>query len=90
MEANAPSSRLLVLHRRKDFFDEDVLGDTEIGGVVENVVDTTEQPHHQRFYEVGVLLVIHALEVKALKPGEREAVFDVIEDGVVDTLANPL
>ena len=81
---------LLVLHRREDLFDEDVLGNAEIGGVVEHVVDAAEQPHHQRLDQVGVLLVVHALEVEALKAREREAVFDVVEDGVVNALANPL
>ena len=90
MEASAPSSNCLILHRREDLFDEDVLGNAEIGGVVEHIVDAPEQPHHQRLDQVGVLLVVHALEVEALEARQREAVFHVVEDGVVDALANPL
>ena len=81
---------LLVLHRREDLFDQDVLGNAEIGGVVENVVDAPEKPHHQRLDQVGILLVVHALEVEALQARQREAVFDVVEDGVVDAFPNPL
>jgi hypothetical protein len=44
----------------------------------------------KRLDQVGILLVVHALEVEALEPREREAVFHVVEDGVVDALANPL
>ena len=82
--------QLLVLHRREDLFDEDVLGNAEIGGVVEHVVDSPEEPYHQRLDQVGILFVVHALEVEALQAREREAVFDVVEDGVVDAFPNPL
>ena len=82
--------QLPVLHRREDLFDEDVLGHAKIGGVVEHVVDAAQQPHHQRLDQVGVLLVVHALEVEALQAREREAVFDVVEDGGIDAFANPL
>ena len=67
-----------------------MLGHAKIGGVVEHIVDAAQQPHHQRLDQVGVLLVVHALEVEALEAGEREAVFHVVEDGVIDAFANPL
>ena len=78
--------QLPVLHRRENLFDENVLRNAEIGRVVEHIVDAPQQPHHQRLDQVGVLLVVDALEVEALQARKREAVFHVVEDGVVDAL----
>ena len=82
--------QLLVLHGGENLLDEDMLGNAQICRVIENVVDPAQQPHHQRLNQVGVLLVVHALEVEALQPGERELVFHVVKDGAVNTLAYPL
>ena len=82
--------QLLVLHRREDLFDEDVLGNAEICRVIENVVDAPEEPYHQRLDQVGILFIVHALEVEALQARERETVFDVVKDGVIDAFPNPL
>ena len=81
--------QLPILHRREDLFDQNVLGNAKIGRVIEHIVDAPQQPHHQRLDQVGVLLVVDALEVEALQARQREAVFHVVEDGAVDASPNP-
>ncbi len=62
--------QLLVLHRGEDLFDQDVLRYAEIGRVIEHIVDPAKKPDHQWFDQVGILLVVHSLEVKALDARE--------------------
>src|SRR6185437_8578427 len=78
-----------ILHRGENLLDQNVLGYSKIGGVVEHIVDTPENPYHQRFNQVGILGVIDALEVEALHTREREAVFYVVENRAVDASPNP-
>jgi hypothetical protein len=59
--------QLPVLHRRENLFDEDVLGYSEIGGVVKHIVNATQEPNHHRLYQVGILLVVYTLKVEALQ-----------------------
>ena len=67
-----------------------MLGHAEISRVVQDLIDPAQQPNHQRLNQVGVLFVVHALEVKALHAGQRQRVLNVVKDGVIDALTHPL
>jgi len=82
--------QLLVLHVGKDLFDQYMLWHAQILWVVDNLVDAAKNPDHQRFDEVGILLVVDTLEVEALQPRHMQAVLHVVEDRVVDALVLPL
>ncbi len=82
--------KLLVLHRRKQLFDHDVLGNAEIGRVVEHRVDPAQQPDHQRLDQVGILRRVHALEVEALHAAQLQLIVHVVEDRGIDAGPGPL
>jgi hypothetical protein len=70
IEASAPSSNCRFFIEEKISSMRMCFGNAEIGRVVEHIVDAPEQPHHQRLDQVGVLVVVDALEIEALQPGE--------------------
>jgi hypothetical protein len=80
MEASAAFEQLLVLHVREDLFDQYMLGDAQVLWVIDDLVDAAQNPDHQRFDQVGVLLVVNSLKVEALEPGHLQAVLGVVED----------
>ena len=49
-----------------------------------------QKPYHERLDQIGILRVIHALKIEALQSRQREAVLHVVEDPLIDALANPL
>src|ERR1700729_4086313 len=57
---------LLVLHGGENLFDQNVVRHTKIGRVIEPIIDSAKKPYHQRFDQVGILFVVHSLEVEAL------------------------
>jgi len=67
-----------------------MLRNSKVLRVVDNLVDAAQNPDHQRFNQVGILLVVHSLKIEALEPGETQAVLGVVEDGVINAVVFPL